>query len=785
MLKLGYEQQIDFQTSFYKTVLQSLPLREHETESKHHNYRPISPIKLLSKVFSGDGGVSRSPLKFGRDGPSSVSSQPLPSPTKKRAGPDVNADLKDSKSKVTLLDTNNGTYRSPVALLEDTFITYIVALRSRCGNVVGKVLRNRAAADELAVNELYNTLLEDPHRLHMAAEVSVDVLFAAFEKFLRVAWRERMGPLVAPMAIQNLQSSLEAGRPTLFAQDFKDFLEEMPPQSRRCFAAMMKLLLELLDASGNDGDRGVLIVSFAEALVLVGNPHDYITLFDRLVDDYDHLFEDAVDKPSSSGSAAGSITGSRSIKTGSVGSNASSLRKKFGFGGGLSRENSKNESENKVASIWRTMSKNARMPGDSHSQSNAQQGSISKGSLVRSRSTDSPSKLLTPRRPESRDRPPTAGSGISDEHQSRPGSSHNTFSALSSIGEGTIIDANTFKKKKRRSSLSDLLDVKHDSPIPLFSPLQPREVPPRASSNKTKKLPRTPSPRKVSRDSRPVKPSPPRSGLLNRPTYTQGRQKSPFGLSSKENSPSPHASPGKKKPGEALSNTTGTSSSPTKRTTSRSNIPAPKSGGLSERTWPQNGNNTPPKKPTPDGSPKKLRIQSPQKLRERLSQEQKSVAGDQGGLQEEIDKIGQELSTFKLRTHTSTSSSAAKTQQQQTADTLSSRLETLSHELTAFTNTHTATTTTLRTDLESSLHHAERKARKLDELYKEANAENEALYERFNSELEKVLGRVRKGEGVEELRNRLGEAVKEAASLKTEKARLVREVAGLKCLIKE
>lgn len=47
----------------------------------------------------------------------------------------------------------------------------------------------------------------------------------------------------------------------------------------------------LLDASGNDGDRGALIVTFAEALVLDGNPQEYITLLDRLVDDYDNLFD--------------------------------------------------------------------------------------------------------------------------------------------------------------------------------------------------------------------------------------------------------------------------------------------------------------------------------------------------------------------------------------------------------------------------------------------------------------------------------------------------------------
>lgn len=82
----------------------------------------------------------------------------------------------------------------------------------------------------------------------------------------------------------------------------------MSPQNRRGFTALVKLLYEyvcrgfvctfmansgirLLDASGNDGDRGALMATFAEALVLEGNPHEYITLLDRLVDDFDRLFD--------------------------------------------------------------------------------------------------------------------------------------------------------------------------------------------------------------------------------------------------------------------------------------------------------------------------------------------------------------------------------------------------------------------------------------------------------------------------------------------------------------
>lgn len=48
--------------------------------------------------------------------------------------------------------------------------------------------------------------VEDPSRLQAAAEVPVDILFAAFEKFLKVVWREHMGPLLAVNVIRGMQS---------------------------------------------------------------------------------------------------------------------------------------------------------------------------------------------------------------------------------------------------------------------------------------------------------------------------------------------------------------------------------------------------------------------------------------------------------------------------------------------------------------------------------------------------------------------------------------------------
>lgn len=83
-----------------------------------------------------------------------IPSVPPPTPAKINPNPADNP----SNKRVTLVEAAAQTYKSPLALLEDTFTAYVFALRSRSGNVVGKVLRSRATADELLVNELYNIL---------------------------------------------------------------------------------------------------------------------------------------------------------------------------------------------------------------------------------------------------------------------------------------------------------------------------------------------------------------------------------------------------------------------------------------------------------------------------------------------------------------------------------------------------------------------------------------------------------------------------------------------------
>ena len=779
---------------YNKTVLEACPPERQEDVTETRSFRPLSPVKMISNFLGGNSAnQSDTPSKLRHNASvlRNIPSVPPPVPSKSNTDISMTLDGDASRPQVDPVQTTTDSSKGPLAMLEDTLVAYNVALRSRSGNVVGKVLRSRATADELIVNELYNILIEDPKKLQAAAEVSVDVLFAAFEKFLRRAWRERMGPLLPPKTLQTMQAAFDSGKPVLFAQQVKTSLEEMSPQNKRAFASTINLLSELLEASGNDGDRGALMASFAEALVLEGNPHDYITLLDRLVDDCDAFFGENVSGLDCGdiNPVTGSLTRARSFNTGSISSNTSSLRKKFGFGT-LTRENSKNESESKVASIWRTLSKNAKGGADSQSQP----PSLSKASgilLARSRSTDTDTRMLPPQRPVSRDRPTTSGSTSQEESRSRPGSSHLNTSTLSSIGENTPTKPITLPKKKRRSSLSDLKSLHEPDPATAWSPLQPRKLATSQTNNERTPTPsKTPSLMRQSPSQQITRQSPQSSSLPRRFGSPQRKENSPLRETSsrKASSPSiPHTpstkAPAKYKPDEVVI----TSFNSPKRQVSRSGIPAPKSG-LSERQWPPN-DNTPPKKPAGTSSSQKLRMQSPQKIRERLSQEQKQLTISDESFQAEMTKISDELATYKFHRPPSKPRSTAPTSRSTqppptTLDSLSTRLTTLSTNLSHFTESQKTTLSSLSSDLTSSLLVSEKKARKLDELYREANAENEALYERFNDELGKILGKVKKGEGVMELRRGLKEAQNEVVRLKRENAKLKREAVGLRCLMK-
>lgn len=369
--------------------------------------------------------------------------------------------------------------------------------------------------------------------------------------------------------------------------------------------------IRLLDASGNDGDRGALMATFAEALVLEGNPHEYITLLDRLVDDFDRLFDGNIicqkwractdmniDSTPANAASAGSdfttnsLKRARSINTGSLSSNASSLRKRFGFGT-PSRENSKLESESKVSSVWRTLSKTSKNTNDGE----LQPPSLSKASLLRSKSTDTDARGLSPTRPSSRDRPGALGAFSLEENIARPGSGHTNPSTLSTIGEFVPIGTPKALKKKRRSSLSDLKGLYGfgGTSTPTWSSVDLRNP----------KTPETPT-RQIQM-----------SQMITSPTRQDygskvaGYSPQRFGSPSRQiASPSiPVASPlAERAINRKADEVVITTLSPKKRTDSQTGIPALKADPRSITSPPAS-----PTKRTPP-SPQKLRMQSPQKV---------------------------------------------------------------------------------------------------------------------------------------------------------------------------
>lgn len=155
------------------------------------------------------------------------------------------------------------------------------------------------------------------------------------------------------------------------------------------------------------------------------------------------------------------------------------------------------------------------------------------------------------------------------------------------------------------------------------------------------------------------------------------------------------------------------------------------------------------------------------------------------GLKAEIAKIGEEISTLKYLRPTAKLPTSASPKPLPAIESLSTSLVDLSTTLNKTIASLTASTSAIAKDVETSLVSANKKAQKLDELCREVNAENEMLYERFNDELGKILTGVTAGNGIEEMKRKMLEAQAEVARLKGENARLKREVAGLRSLIRD
>jgi hypothetical protein len=762
-------------------ILRSLNVQAEVSENgPDERNRPHSPAKMLSNLFGG-GSLSREggSRRLQRNPPSLTEFPRMAPPA--QASPTRTQSRDGDLSRPSSSNVNAGL-SDPLDRLEETMATLILALNARKGNIVGRSVRGRAVADELYVNEVYNSLLENPSNVDGAAQASVDVLFATFEKFLNVAWKEKMGPVISHATLSSLQQKSDSMNFGEFADFFRVISDEMAPQNQRSLRAIIRLLAELLDGTENDGDRGALTAAFAEMLVPDAKSTEFISLMDRFIQDIDALFPVSSAGPNTPNYGSIDSKG-RTVTAGSINSNTS-LRKRFGFGA-LTRENSKSENESKVGSLWRTLSKN-------NYGTDSQPSSISKagpGTLNRSGSVDNGIGLRpSPMRPSSRDRPTVLGAF---PFENGPSPQHGRFlgAALGTIGE--VPSTTGPPRKKRRSSLSDLKTLQPANDKSTWTPQTPRRP---EISRQNSASPRTPT---------QTTPSTPKPSAIPAPL----RLGSPI---RKENSPAPvqdHAAPVRpKSQAKSVSKDEVTISSfgtTKKRAESISGIPMLKPTGVGLFERPTSGNTikkppSTPRSPTkpralasptklnaPTTSPKKLKLQSPQKLRERLQVQQQDIESASRDLQKELNLIGQELTgprTPRLPTQTSTPISSSFTSPEKALEV---RVATLEKHLKSTLDLLHTRTTAIGNDVASSLQVSEARVKHLDQLYRDLNAENEALYARFNEELEKVEHSVRKGKGNEEVDKRMKASEEESARLRKENARLKREVAGLKAQIRE
>lgn len=166
--------------------------------------------------------------------------------------------------------------------------------------------------------------------------------------------------------------------------------------------------------------------------------------------------------------------------------------------------------------------------------------------------------------------------------------------------------------------------------------------------------------------------------------------------------------------------------------------------------------------------------------------ERKAIASAESSLQAELASVTEELMSTSPSRRRPLSSAGPQARPitsppaPTSSNALLQRVRALENKLSALTSNLGARAASLENDLENSLLVSEKRARKLDELYREAGKENEALYERFNNELSKMAREIRLGVGEEALRNQLKDALDEVARVKKENMRLKREIGGLK-----
>lgn len=739
--------------SYYTKTLRGLSFSASRTE-KTRSFLTASPVKLFSSLWNGGSNANNPDVAV-----SGTKTQQPPSLHRANSFHSMFGSIRGKDSRP---NTADGKPENPLLRLEQTFTGFVAALQSRKGFVIGRSLLNRSLVDELAVNDLYNRFIENPLDYRVASDVGTEVVFVAYEKFLHIAWAEQMGPVMTTQAMDTLLERANKRVPGDFADFVNYLLKDMAPQNRRAFISLIKLLADLLDGCGNDSDRGALTLAFAELLVTSGAAHNYINLLDRLVQDCDRMFDDQ----NASQGFHPTVTGFDSCAlayrpgkahTGSITSNASSLRRKFGLDSIL-RQGSKDERP----SMWRTLSKH-------RNPATGEASTLTSDMLDVNRPVDDNSlPRRKHRRAMSRDRPHLGGAF--DELPERPSSSHRLDFPLDTIGEPCSPERALSKswKKKRRSSLSDLKSLMAAVTLEdaSYQPLQATK--PTSGKVNNTGPPASPKPALLSKI--PVNPSV-AEALKNTRQREKEREKE------KENSSSPLKAAAGTADQAATPNGPGTPSRLPRHSKSHSvsAIPVLRPAKSASSVEPAIRSGSPTR-----SNAQRLRMHSPQKLRERLQSEKQIAQEVDSSLQSELTKIGEEMAWVDPCPPTTPSIPTTQTGGFATSlQELEDKIQVMMREL------HAKHATTQH-ELDITLRNTEAKVRAIDQLHKEVVAENELLYEKYNGELGRIIKAIKgkSREDKEDLVAKLKEQGEETARLKRENARLKREVVGLRAMLK-
>ncbi|KAL7267152.1 hypothetical protein RUND412_010272 [Rhizina undulata] len=717
-----------------RKLMRSLGVPFDGESSRFSRLRPPSPVKLFSSILGNNN--NNPPISSGPTSPQKKQNpldrtpqqvlQPKSSPERaafilqKRNTVigliEQHHSMEDDGDKESHLQKITMAIESPLKKLEETFEAFVTALKMVFS--AGADLRplwDTTDVDEALVEEFRQQMVQNPKMVRVEKDMGIETVFGALDKFLKREWKDGMGSVVGMKNLEELQAKNDA----LYQADFVDFFRlsilEWAPQNKRAFRTMIFLLREMHNRVETPEEKGVLTKTLAEILVEEGDALDYMSLVDRLVEDADVLFNEgpmALNSDGSLNNTNGTVKRSKSTTGGSAGSSAS-LRRRFGLT--HARENIKSGNggvdSGRQDSVWRTLSGKA----------SRKENDAAKGHLARSKSIDYDVRInKLEKRPPSRERL-VVGPFIDNPSLLLPSPGHNSLQPIvgspyapapeKPLPPGPPEGA----IRKRRNSAADLLsDLEAQQ-----APSRDRVSTPDLYNGSTTSL-RTPDRNTASTSPRPTPPipeeqTPPNCGLERVRTVVVRDRKD----------------------------------LPTRK------LIASMAG-------------------QPTATPQKLKMQSPQKLRERLHNEKQAITKIEPGLQQEIDRIGTELSIAARSTRDRNNQLEIKE--------LFNQLNQLEFQISKAQDAESRCEA-LKKESEVAWKKNRREIERLDRLLNDCIAENDVMFEKFNEELVKISSGLKSGKGEMEFLRILQEVKAEQGRLKRENMILRRENTALRAKI--